>query len=318
MTPRSQIGLLPVLLAGADGVRYRSGRSSAAGGAGQSCLAGSRTRSIRNRRRHTRRLVARTRGPRSRRPDRNRAPGKQRARDRGASRDRGAGTAEHRVGAKYPQPQFLAGDATAIGASETTPNTAAGDLLHAIQPRCRRRLGDRLLGPVPARHRSGRCQPAGVDRELRRGGGAADRAGRRRLRPDTRDRRTTAPGTGKCRDPEAELRHRRLLYRNGQTSELDALQANTLLLGTAADDSWSRSVIAAGEECARRPARATPAGSSTYWAARGRAGPARHALPSACLRTCCGSGPTCAGGATGCRTNARVGVARPICIRALH
>ena len=139
------------------------------------------------------------------------------------------------TGSKYPQVQVLAGDATAIGASESNANTTAGDL----------EFSQFNLG-------------ANVSWELdfwgrfRRGIEAADASYLASiasyddvlvlLTAQVADVYTIIRAT------EEQLRLAReslviqrrsfniaeVLYRNGQNSELDALQARTLLLGTEA------------------------------------------------------------------------------------
>ena len=65
------------------------------------------------------------------------------------------------VGSKYPQQQVLAGNTAAIGVSETTRHDR--HQLHGVQPGRQCGLGNRLLGPLPARHRGGGRRPACID-----------------------------------------------------------------------------------------------------------------------------------------------------------
>ena len=139
------------------------------------------------------------------------------------------------TGAKYPQVQVLAGDATAIGASESNANTTAGDLEFT-----QFNLGANVSWELDFWGR------------FRRGIEAADASYLASiasyddvlvlLTAQVADVYTIIRAT------EEQLRlaqeslviQRRsydiaeVLYRNGQNSELDALQARTLLLGTEA------------------------------------------------------------------------------------
>lgn len=139
------------------------------------------------------------------------------------------------TGSKYPQAQVLAGDATAIGASESNANTTAGDLEFT-----QFNLGAKVSWEMDFWGR------------FRRGVEAADAS---YLASIANYDEITVLLTAQVADvytiiraTEEQLRlaqdslviQRRsydiaeTLYRNGQNSELDALQAKTLLLGTEA------------------------------------------------------------------------------------
>jgi len=139
------------------------------------------------------------------------------------------------TGNRYPQSQFVAGDATAVAASESAANTAAGDL-EFVQYN----LGVGLSWEIDFWGR------------FRRGIEAAD-AGLLASMADYDDllvllTAQVADTYAVIRATEEQLRLARrslqiqrrsfeiveLLYRSGESSELDALQARTLLLSTEA------------------------------------------------------------------------------------
>jgi NodT family efflux transporter outer membrane factor (OMF) lipoprotein len=139
------------------------------------------------------------------------------------------------TGAKYPQTQVLAGGATAVGASESNANTTAGDLEFTNY-----NLGANVSWEIDFWGR------------FRRGIEAADANYLASianyddvmvlLTAQVADTYTVIRATEEqLRLANESLKIQRrsydiaeLLYRNGENSELDALQARTLLLGTEA------------------------------------------------------------------------------------
>ena len=138
-------------------------------------------------------------------------------------------------GNQYPQSQFLSGDATAVGASENTANTAAGDLSFT-----QFNLGAGISWEIDFWGRFRRGIEA-ADANLLASIASFDEA-RRLLVAAVADTyiamRAIEEQLRLARESVAIQQRSydivRLLYENGQTSELDALQAHTLLLGTQA------------------------------------------------------------------------------------
>ena len=139
------------------------------------------------------------------------------------------------TGLKYPQAQVAVGDATAVGASESAANTAAGDLEFTQY-----NLGAKISWEIDFWGR------------YRRGIEAADAAMLASLADyddllvlltaqvvDTYTVIRTIEEQLRLANRSLEIQERSyeivgVLFRNGETSELDALQAQTLLLSTRA------------------------------------------------------------------------------------
>ena len=201
-------------------------------------------------------MVARSRGPRPRRTDCHRAPREQRPQNRRSARTRIAGAPEHR---RRQQVSATAGTGRQCLGHRRERDHAQYRHdryeLYRVQPRRQRRMGDRLLGTLPARSRSRRRRVAGLHCKLRRSARAVDRAGCGRLCAASCDGRATAPGQGELCHPGAQLRNCRGPV--SQRLELGTRRAagEDAAAGHGRGNPGPRSKFAAAQERARRIAR---------------------------------------------------------------
>ena len=139
------------------------------------------------------------------------------------------------VGSKYPQQQLLAGNIAAIGASETTPNTGTTDTNFTEF-----NLGASIVWEIDfwGRFRRGiEAADAGLLASIASYDEAlvlltAQVADVYALIRATQEQLRLARESYSIQERSYEIAE--VLYRNGSSSELDALQAKTQLLGTAA------------------------------------------------------------------------------------
>jgi len=139
------------------------------------------------------------------------------------------------VGSKYPQQQVLAGNAAAVGVSETTPNTGTTDTNFTEF-----NLGASVVWEIDfwGRFRRGiEASDAGLLASIASYDEAmvlltAQVADIYALIRATEEQLRLARDSYTIQERSYEIAE--VLYRNGSSSELDALQAKTQLLGTAA------------------------------------------------------------------------------------
>jgi len=138
-------------------------------------------------------------------------------------------------GLQYPQAQVVSGDATTVGASESNANTAAGDLRFTQY-----NLGAGLSWEIDFWGRFRRGIEA-ADANLLASIASYDEAMVVLIAQVAATYSTILAGEEQLRlaEESAAIQRRsfeivELLYQNGESSELDALQAETLLLSTEA------------------------------------------------------------------------------------
>ena len=153
------------------------------------------------------------------------------------------------TGQQYPQGQVVAGDATAVGASESNANTTAGDLSFT-----QFNLGASLSWEIDFWGRFRRGIEA-ADANLLASMASFDEAMILVIAQVANTYTAIRSTEEQLRLAQESLAIQQrsydiveLLYRNGESSELDALQAQTLLLGTEAIDSWPEDGAAASQK----------------------------------------------------------------------
>jgi NodT family efflux transporter outer membrane factor (OMF) lipoprotein len=139
------------------------------------------------------------------------------------------------IGSQYPQVQVFAGDATAIGASESNANTSAGDLRFSqfnvgASASWEIDFWGRFRRGIEAADANLLAAVAGYDEAVILLIGAI--ADTYVLIRSTDEQLRLAHESVAIQQRSYEIVD--VLYRNGESSELDALQARTLLLGTEA------------------------------------------------------------------------------------